>query len=109
MNLESWLPRELHKPINPLLVGFGQVICLPVGPRCDSCMLATEGLCPSARADMSAKGRKPIIHAKREKTETLVEPNLDIVGLVRAEGVKAEKEVTMDCDVGGPRVEIKLE
>lgn len=25
INLESWLPSELHKPINPMLVGFGQV------------------------------------------------------------------------------------
>jgi endonuclease-3 len=24
VNLESWLPPELHRPINPLLVGFGQ-------------------------------------------------------------------------------------
>jgi hypothetical protein len=25
MNLQSWLPKELHPEINPLLVGFGQV------------------------------------------------------------------------------------
>lgn len=25
VNLESWLPPPLHRPINPLLVGFGQV------------------------------------------------------------------------------------
>ncbi|ORX36218.1 DNA glycosylase [Kockovaella imperatae] len=24
LNLQSWLPSELHKPINPMLVGFGQ-------------------------------------------------------------------------------------
>jgi len=27
LNLQSWLPSNLHKSINPLLVGFGQVIC----------------------------------------------------------------------------------
>jgi len=26
LNLQSWLPSNLHKAINPLLVGFGQVI-----------------------------------------------------------------------------------
>jgi endonuclease-3 len=25
LNLQSWLPSNLHKSINPLLVGFGQV------------------------------------------------------------------------------------
>ncbi|OCH86194.1 DNA glycosylase [Obba rivulosa] len=48
LNLQSWLPSELHPEINPLLVGFGQMICLPVNPRCDMCELST-GLCPSAR------------------------------------------------------------
>ncbi|KAE9194595.1 hypothetical protein PF005_g17622 [Phytophthora fragariae] len=30
--LEDWLPKEHWGPINPLLVGFGQTICLPRGP-----------------------------------------------------------------------------
>lgn len=25
LNLQSWLPSHLHKPINPMMVGFGQV------------------------------------------------------------------------------------
>ncbi|KIJ31814.1 hypothetical protein M422DRAFT_81898, partial [Sphaerobolus stellatus SS14] len=50
LNLQSWLPKELHGEINPLLVGFGQVtICLPVGPKCESCTLSSSGLCPSAK------------------------------------------------------------
>ncbi|SJM84181.1 related to DNA base excision repair N-glycosylase 2 [Zygosaccharomyces bailii] len=36
--LESWLPRELWYEINPLLVGFGQVICMSRGKRCDLCL-----------------------------------------------------------------------
>jgi endonuclease-3 len=60
LNLQSWLPSHLHKPINPMLVGFGQVICLPVGPRCDVCLLATEKLCPSVVRNVSAKGRKVV-------------------------------------------------
>ncbi|CAL1703295.1 unnamed protein product [Somion occarium] len=58
LNLQSWLPTELHPEINHLLVGFGQTICLPVGPRCDECELSS-GLCPSARKiTKTAKIRK---------------------------------------------------
>jgi endonuclease-3 len=35
LQLQSWLPKELHPTINKTLVGFGQVICQPVGPRCE--------------------------------------------------------------------------
>ncbi|BFZ61562.1 alpha,alpha-trehalase nth1 [Saitoella coloradoensis] len=44
--LESWLPSDKWGPINPLLVGFGQTICKPVGRLCSQCTLST-GLCPS--------------------------------------------------------------
>lgn len=45
--LEKWLPRRYWADINPLLVGFGQMICLPRGSKCDLCSLATSGLCKS--------------------------------------------------------------
>ena len=68
LNLESWLPKEFHGPINKILVGctyltsywwivlidsvtVGQEICKPVGPRCDLCNVATvPRLCPSKQA-----------------------------------------------------------
>ncbi len=43
--LESWLPKELWADINPLLVGFGQSICLPRGSKCNLCTLSVSGLC----------------------------------------------------------------
>ncbi|XP_023560783.1 endonuclease III-like protein 1 isoform X2 [Octodon degus] len=46
--LEEWLPRELWSEVNGLLVGFGQQICLPVHPRCQTCLNKT--LCPSAQS-----------------------------------------------------------
>ncbi|XP_001366843.2 endonuclease III-like protein 1 isoform X1 [Monodelphis domestica] len=46
--LEDWLPRQLWKEINWLLVGFGQQICLPVNPRCGNCL--NRGLCPAAQS-----------------------------------------------------------
>ncbi|EJD06230.1 DNA glycosylase [Fomitiporia mediterranea MF3/22] len=60
LNLQSWLPKELHPDINHLLVGFGQTICLPVGPRCDDCTLSTSGLCPSAQNVKTSKSRKAL-------------------------------------------------
>jgi endonuclease-3 len=44
--LEAWLPREHWKPINELLVGLGQTVCLPRFPKCANC--AAQKLCPSA-------------------------------------------------------------
>ncbi|KAI6099210.1 hypothetical protein EDD16DRAFT_1660832 [Pisolithus croceorrhizus] len=38
-----------------MLVGFGQTVCFPVGPKCDSCMLSSARLCPSAQAKKSTK------------------------------------------------------
>ncbi|KAI0925742.1 hypothetical protein AcW1_008095 [Taiwanofungus camphoratus] len=63
LNLQSWLPLELHPEINPLLVGFGQTICLPTGPRCDTCQLIS-GLCPSARKVKVKAQSKRVLVAK---------------------------------------------
>ncbi|XP_076325936.1 nth-like DNA glycosylase 1 isoform X2 [Tachypleus tridentatus] len=46
--LEGWLPREYWEEINLLLVGFGQTVCLPVGPKCSSCLNAN--FCPFGKA-----------------------------------------------------------
>lgn len=35
--LESFLPRSEWDEINRLLVGFGQTVCKPVGPKCATC------------------------------------------------------------------------
>jgi len=57
----------LHGEINHILVGFGQVVCLPVSPRCDVCELSAKGLCPSARKVVKvSKNRKEIIFSKVE-------------------------------------------
>jgi endonuclease III len=93
LNLQSWLPTELHREINHMLVGFGQVssrpgngkfrnnwdqtICLPVGPKCDSCTLSSGGLCPSA----STKPARSPTKRKRGSTSDLEResgPKVDI-------------------------------
>jgi len=43
--LESWLPESKWTEINWLLVGFGQQHCLPVGPKCTTCLCSQ--LCPT--------------------------------------------------------------
>ena len=44
--LESWLPEDKWTEINWLLVGFGQEICRPVGPKCSECL--NKDICPSS-------------------------------------------------------------
>lgn len=56
--LEEWLPSQLWPEINPLFVGFGQTVCLPVKPKCEGCLL--KDVCPASTA-------KPI--RKRSKVE----------------------------------------
>jgi endonuclease-3 len=56
--LEKWLPMEYWNEINPLLVGFGQVICLPRGRRCDLCTLSQTRLCPNVDRALLKKAEK---------------------------------------------------
>ncbi|KAG0045981.1 DNA N-glycosylase and apurinic/apyrimidinic (AP) lyase [Gryganskiella cystojenkinii] len=44
--LQSWLPKEHWREINHIMVGFGQVLCLPRGPLCGSCPVQER--CPSS-------------------------------------------------------------
>uniref|UniRef100_A0A915N0R9 DNA-(apurinic or apyrimidinic site) lyase n=1 Tax=Meloidogyne javanica TaxID=6303 RepID=A0A915N0R9_MELJA len=41
--LREVLPKNEWSTINQLLVGFGQTICLPVGPKCLECLLYKHG------------------------------------------------------------------
>ncbi|KNC46901.1 uncharacterized protein AMSG_03332 [Thecamonas trahens ATCC 50062] len=56
IELEAWLPKDKWGPINPLLVGFGQTVCRPVGPHCDRC--TASDLCPSAFKSARKKQRR---------------------------------------------------
>jgi adenine-specific DNA glycosylase len=53
-----------------MLVGFGQKICLPVGPRCDLCSLASASpsLCPSAKK----------VSPRKEKLKKEQSPKIEI-------------------------------
>ncbi|KXS20352.1 DNA glycosylase [Gonapodya prolifera JEL478] len=58
--LESWLPRQHWASINPLLVGFGQVHCLPVKPLCSDCPVNDAGFCPTGRKIRKKGGTKMV-------------------------------------------------
>ncbi|PBK62846.1 DNA glycosylase [Armillaria solidipes] len=69
LNLQSWLPTGLHPEINHLLVCFGQMVCLPVRPKCGECTLSSAGTCPSVqkpKAEKSKKVAKPVIEVSLE-------------------------------------------
>ena len=55
--LQTWLPEEKWGAINGLLVGFGQTVCKPIGPRCYECKI--KDICP-----MPGKSKDPKAKAK---------------------------------------------
>ncbi|XP_060065649.1 endonuclease III-like protein 1 isoform X1 [Ylistrum balloti] len=65
--LEEWLPREHWKTINHLLVGFGQQTCLPVRPKCTSCL--NQQICAVGRATVKKMGVKIKKEMKIKKEE----------------------------------------
>ncbi|ORX81144.1 putative endonuclease III [Basidiobolus meristosporus CBS 931.73] len=54
-DLEEWLPRHLWIEVNPMLVGFGQIVCGTKSPDCSRCPVAN--LCPSFRNSSSRRRR----------------------------------------------------
>lgn len=67
--LESWLPKEEWIEINPLLVGFGQLTCTPLRPKCGSCPLAADGSCPNAFKESTPAPPKSPSAKKKIKVE----------------------------------------
>jgi endonuclease-3 len=56
--LESWLPRDMWREVNLLLVGFGQTICTPKSPHCADCSNSSNNLCPYAFKEEKPKKKK---------------------------------------------------
>lgn len=56
LELEKWLPQSLWGDINPILVGFGQVICPPNYGNCDICTLGKQQLCKGANKKLVNAG-----------------------------------------------------
>ncbi|KAF6766922.1 HhH-GPD domain protein [Kalmanozyma brasiliensis GHG001] len=105
LNLQSWLPHELHGKINRLLVGFGQVICVPVGPRCDLCSVGAAGLCPSKReVDQKSVEKRVKVELLDSDGEMEVQDNW--VKVKREGEAKVKVEVELEGPEGSGRMEI---
>ncbi|KAG0265207.1 DNA N-glycosylase and apurinic/apyrimidinic (AP) lyase [Mortierella polycephala] len=74
--LQSWLPKEHWREINHIMVGFGQVLCLPRGPLCPTCPVQER--CPSATG-ISKPRKKLIAELKKEKEEPFGEVDIHLV------------------------------
>jgi endonuclease-3 len=111
--LQGWLPKEYwgQNGVNKLLVGFGQTVCLPVGPKCGQCKV--NDLCPSAFKKNETKVKKEVkTEVKSEiktegKSKKLVQSKLikNETHEVKLEPKKAKKE-TVEKEESA---EIKLE
>lgn len=55
--LEAWLPRDLWKEVNHILVGFGQTKCRPINPDCNSCL--NKDICPASSTKKGGKIKSP--------------------------------------------------
>ena len=51
-------PREVWAELNHVLIGFGQLQCLPVKPKCPECPLADECKMIGVSAKLNNKKRK---------------------------------------------------
>lgn len=79
------------------MVGFGQVICLPVGPRCDICLLGQKEICPSRVKGANSKGRKEVAYSFKEEGDEVA------VGQWRwgqAKGVESEAKIEIGYEEG---------
>lgn len=88
--LQSWLPKEHWREINHIMVGFGQVLCLPRGPLCGTCPVQER--CPSANVS-SKKSRKAIKEeVKLEMEQAFGEVQLHEVHVHATADLENEKE-----------------
>ncbi|KAG0243453.1 DNA glycosylase [Mortierella sp. GBAus27b] len=88
--LQSWLPKEHWREINYLLVGYGQVLCLPRGPLCSACPVQER--CPSATG--ITKQRKKLLAAvKEERQEPFGEVEIHTTRHDANDSVKSEETI----------------
>jgi endonuclease-3 len=102
--LQAWLPRNRWAEINPLLVGFGQTTCLPVGRRCGECVLGVGRLCPSAVVGAGKGGRARKL-AVREGAGVKTEEDAGM----RMEEAEVEIKAELKVEVEAEGVEVKAE
>lgn len=88
--LETWLPHELWKEVNHLLVGFGQTICLPINPKCHECL--NRDICPSS-------GKLKKSPNKNMKQEVKMEISDEAEDNSHKHKKVTPQKVTPDCEI----------
>ncbi|CAH0579469.1 unnamed protein product [Chrysodeixis includens] len=95
--LQTWLPFELWSEVNHLLVGFGQTLCLPIGPMCHECL--NRDICPSSGKGRKSPKKTPIKNVKVEiKTENNSDEENDVKP-PKSRKVTPRKELNEDVKV----------
>ncbi|XP_017312786.1 endonuclease III-like protein 1 isoform X2 [Ictalurus punctatus] len=97
--LEEWLPRDLWREINWLLVGFGQQVCLPVSPLCAACL--NQHTCPSAHTASPARRPKP--GSPRSPREPAIPPKIPEMKPEAPTPQIKEEPVAVPLSVSRPR------
>ena len=106
--LQDWLPKEFWGPVNPLLVGFGQSICVPKVPKCGECKLAKEGICPFAKKGLKM-WREREVKKRTVKAEIEVEEEVSKDETETQEGETIEETSRVRVEISSPLKSTKEE
>lgn len=79
------------------------MICLPVGPRCDVCLLGKRKLCPSRVSNVNAQGRKEVVYTFTDVDEVKLEKMEDVEEAIKGEDGVIKVEVT-----NGPLAKVEV-
>lgn len=91
-SLETWLPFDLWSEVNHLMVGFGQTICLPIGPLCHECL--NRDICPSSGLGRKSPNKKSPMKNKGIKEEDDFEPKKDLAPRAVPAKLPSKRKVT---------------
>jgi endonuclease-3 len=94
--LEAFVPKEEWSVINKMLVGFGQTICAPIGPKCSKCSLSLEeDLCPYFKEHQGKSPKKAKKRKIKKEEESEDEAEEDSGGEVEMEDMfETPKRIT---------------
>jgi endonuclease III len=71
---ERWFPEEYRRDVNQIVVGFGQVICKAINPRCSVCL--ANKICPSSSSKAVTDIEVLVSEMKDERDLLLKEFNM---------------------------------
>ena len=102
--LEGWLPHDRWHEINKMLVGLGQMVCLPIGRKCGECPLFGRSLCKSevrGWVNKDAAKKKKRVKVEGEDGVKVEQEREEEVALVKSEdgGLMIEKRVEVKAEL----------